>query len=71
MYVTYGCYQCHGYEGQGSLFTGPRIAPDLLPYEAFAQIVRKPYGSMPAYSPQVLQQSELQGIYDYLKSISE
>ena len=26
----YGCYQCHGTEGQGSPITGPRLAPNPL-----------------------------------------
>ena len=31
-----GCYQCHGTVGQGSRGTGPRLAPNPLPYENFA-----------------------------------
>ena len=71
LYIKYGCYQCHGYEGQGALFTGPRIAPDPLPLPAFAEIIRRPYGSMPAYSPAVLDDATLEAIHRYLLSIAE
>ena len=70
LYVKFGCYQCHGYEGQGSLFTGPRIAPEPLPFAAFAEIVRRPYGSMPAYSPAVMDDQTLEAIHTYLLSIA-
>lgn len=69
-YVRYGCYQCHGFKGQGALMTStPPIAPDVLPFEAFAEIVRRPYGKMPAYSPDVLDRQTLKQIYEYLESV--
>src|SRR5690242_17679918 len=34
LFVKYGCYECHGYEGQGSIATAPRVGPDPLPLEA-------------------------------------
>jgi hypothetical protein len=40
LFVRYGCYQCHGYEGQGG--EALRIAPSPYPLEAFAAKVRKP-----------------------------
>ena len=49
--------------------SGPRIAPPALPYEAFAEIVRRPYGVMPAYSPNVMSDEILKGIHDYVRSI--
>ncbi len=69
LYIQYGCYQCHGYEGQGGLISGPRIAPTALPLDAFAEILRRPYGVMPAYSPNVLSDEILKGIHEYLQSI--
>jgi len=74
-YVTYGCHQCHGYEGQGGgIYGGPRIAPRVWPFVAFAAQLRRPRGSpipMPAYSPAVLNEADLKRIYDYLLSIRE
>jgi mono/diheme cytochrome c family protein len=73
IYVRYGCYECHGFEGQGGgSYGGPRIAPQVWPFGAFAEQVRRPRGSpfaMPAYSPRILSDSELKGIYDYLRAI--
>lgn len=63
-----GCYQCHGYAGQGT-FAGVRIAPEPLPWQTFARIVRKPYGVMPAYSPRMLTDAELLEIYEHLSTL--
>jgi ubiquinol-cytochrome c reductase cytochrome c subunit len=70
-FVEMGCYQCHGYEGQGARGTGPRIAPDPLPLEIFSNIVRRPPDVMPAYSPNVLSEGKLKRIHDYLVSVPE
>ena len=32
-------WSCHGYEGQGAV-TGPKLAPDPLPKEAFVAFTR-------------------------------
>ncbi len=73
LYVDFGCYQCHGFEGQGSSASPPvpRIAPTLYPFEAFAAFVRTPPRLMPAYSPNVLSNAQLEEIYDYMRSIPE
>lgn len=70
LFVTYGCFQCHGYEGQGSV-AGPRVAPTLLPYAAFDVLVRRPANLMPAYAPSVLSDDELQEIFEFVGSIEE
>ncbi len=69
-YVEMGCYQCHGYQGQGGR-AGPRIAPKPLSLEAFTRLVRKPPNVMPAYSPKVISDEQLKRIHEYLKSIPE
>ncbi len=63
-----GCYQCHGREGQGSTMTGPRIAPDPVPFEVLASYVRKPSGEMPPYTAKVVSDQELADIYAFLQS---
>ncbi len=68
-YIEMGCYQCHGYEGQGGRGTGPRIAPKPHDYEVFAAVVRQPPKVMPAYSPKVLSEDKLKRIYAYMRSI--
>lgn len=64
-YIEHGCYQCHGYDGQGG-FAGVRLAPDRLSYPAFAALVRYPASVMPAYSADMLGDADLQLIHDYI-----
>lgn len=68
-YIQTGCYECHGYHGQGASGTGPRLAPDPIEWESFAKIVRKPPAVMPPYSPKILSEERLRRIYEYLKSL--
>ena len=63
-----GCYQCHGREGQGSVMTGPRIAPDPVPFDVLSRYVRKPTGEMPPYTAKVISDQELADIYAFLQS---
>lgn len=70
-YEQYGCFMCHGYQGQGNGPGGPRLAPTSWPYEAFAAQVRYPRGSMffmPAFAPSVMPEADLRAIYEYIKS---
>jgi mono/diheme cytochrome c family protein len=67
LYVSYGCWQCHGYEGQGGA-AGPRIAPRPLPLDGFSKIVRRPPNQMPAYSQRLVPDAELAAIHAYLAS---
>ncbi len=69
LFVSYGCYQCHGFEGQGG--AASRIAPSPYPYEAFAALVRRPANEMPAYPPSALSDEQLRAIYRYVRSVSE
>ena len=69
LFVGYGCYQCHGYEGQGG--EALRIAPSAYPFEAFAARVRRPANEMPAYAREVLSDADLEAIYRYVRSRPE
>jgi ubiquinol-cytochrome c reductase cytochrome c subunit len=64
-FVSYGCYQCHGYSGHGAS-SGPRLSADM-PYESFQQIVRFPYGVMPAYPRELLSDEDLRAIYSFIE----
>ena len=68
LYVSYGCYQCHGYEAQGSTATGPRLGPKPLPLAAFSRYLRRPTGQMPPYTEKVLAEPELAAIYAFVES---
>ncbi|MBV8827193.1 MAG: cytochrome c [Bradyrhizobiaceae bacterium] len=67
LFVKVGCYQCHGYQGQGG--AGPRIAPDPLPFDGLAAFVRTTSGEMPPYTTTILSDNDLADIYAYLQSI--
>ena len=69
LYMAIGCYECHGTVGQGSRPTGPHIAPDPMPFEAFAGAVRHPRNIMPPYTTVVLPDQQLADIYAYLLTI--
>jgi ubiquinol-cytochrome c reductase cytochrome c subunit len=66
-FTSYGCYQCHGYEGQGE--GAPRLAAKPYTLEAFAAFVRRPPNEMPAYARSVLSDATLASIYRYVVSI--
>ena len=68
LFMTYGCFQCHGTVGQGGN-AGPRLAPNPLPYEALANFVRTTNRQMPPYREAVLPNEDLADIYAYLQSV--
>jgi len=70
-FTKYGCYQCHGFVGQGSVATsnGKVIYNTALPLEAFVSFVRTTNRAMPPYSEKVLPNQDLEDIYAYLESL--
>jgi ubiquinol-cytochrome c reductase cytochrome c subunit len=71
LYFSVGCYACHGTEGQGSILTGPRIAPEPVPLPVFRSFVRTPPSIMPPYSAAVLSDSDVANIHAYLATIPQ
>jgi ubiquinol-cytochrome c reductase cytochrome c subunit len=69
LFVILGCYECHGYAGQGALATGPRIARTDLPLEAFTMALRSPASDMPPYGAAILSDADAADILAYLKSM--
>ncbi|HEY7679898.1 MAG TPA: cytochrome c [Terriglobia bacterium] len=67
LFNTVGCWQCHGYSGQGG--AGAKIAPDPIPLPAFTRYIRAPRGQMPPYSAKVLKDSDLADIHAFLKTV--
>ena len=67
-YVRHGCWQCHGFDGQGSV-AGSKIAPNPMPFEAFSDFVRTTGGAMPPYQKAILSDDDLADIYAYLQSV--
>ena len=69
LFMTVGCYECHGTTGAGGGLAGPRLAPNPLPFIAVKVKVRTASGRMPVFSEAVLKDSEIADIYAYLQSI--
>src|SRR6516162_11457283 len=67
-FVQHGCWQCHGFQGQGGV-TGPKLAPDPIAIEAFTAFVRNTDRAMPPYTEKVLSNEELADIHAYLQSV--
>jgi mono/diheme cytochrome c family protein len=71
LYEKNGCYQCHGWVGQGGL-AGARLAQTKLPLVAFTAFVRNPpSGGMPPYRAKVMTDQELADVYAHIKSFPE
>jgi mono/diheme cytochrome c family protein len=69
LFMSYGCYECHGNEGQGSTQTAAsRIGPIQIPFAAFVAYIRQPSAQMPPYSDKAVSDAELAGIYAFLLS---
>jgi ubiquinol-cytochrome c reductase cytochrome c subunit len=69
IYAAMGCYQCHGYAGQGGEGTGPALVSLRLSDEAFVAYVRKPARVMPAFSPKILPQDSLLRVLAYIRTL--
>jgi ubiquinol-cytochrome c reductase cytochrome c subunit len=68
VYVQHGCWQCHGYAGQGGV-TGPKLAPNPMPLAAMNVFVRNSNRAMPPYQKEILSDSDLADIHAYLQAI--
>ncbi len=70
-FMKYGCFQCHGTVGQGSVATsGGKVLYDTkLPFEGFLAFVRSTNRAMPPYSEKILPTADLEDIYAYLESL--
>lgn len=70
LYMSNGCYSCHGTVGQGGeRSAGPRIAPDPFPYEAFKAMVRHPREAMPRFDERFVGDEQLRAMHRYLGSL--
>jgi ubiquinol-cytochrome c reductase cytochrome c subunit len=67
LFTRIGCFQCHGYAGQGGR-AGARIVPTPLKEQDLIRYVRRPPGEMPAYTERVVSDRELKDIYAYIRS---
>jgi len=68
LFLRDGCYECHGYAGQGGA-AGARIATIGLNAQSLIRYVRAPGGQMPAYTDKVISDQELTDIHAYLQTL--
>lgn len=66
-FLRHGCWQCHGYAGQGGV-TGPKLAPNPIPFETLSNFVRTTNRAMPPFRKEILSDDDLADIYAYLQS---
>ena len=73
LFIQHGCWQCHDFNGEGSIATsnGKVIARTALPLDAFISFVRTTDGQMPPFRPAILSDADLTDIYAYLQSLPE
>jgi mono/diheme cytochrome c family protein len=71
LYLSVGCFECHGRAGQGGRFNypAPALAQTPLPLSAFSALVRAGPNDMPAYAPSVLAPQEVADILAFLRSL--
>jgi mono/diheme cytochrome c family protein len=69
LFMTYGCYECHGTTGAGGGIAGPKLAPNPLPLEGIKAKLRTPSGRMPVYTKALVKDADIADIFAYLQSI--
>jgi mono/diheme cytochrome c family protein len=71
LYISYGCFECHGRQGQGTSVGGPRLGPNPISFPAFSKYVRQPSGQMPPFTAKVTSDVDLADIYAFLQSLPQ
>jgi ubiquinol-cytochrome c reductase cytochrome c subunit len=69
VYMEKTCFFCHGTVGQGAGNTGARLTPVARNLQNFIRYVRRPSGSMAAFSEKSITDRELTDVYAYLRSV--
>jgi mono/diheme cytochrome c family protein len=69
LYLRDGCWECHGYAGQGGR-DGARLAETALTTAQFTRYIRRPSGAMPAYIEKVLSDAEAGDIWAYVRTMT-
>jgi mono/diheme cytochrome c family protein len=67
IFRSVGCWECHGFVGQGG--NGARIGPPPLALPAFLAYLRHPKGQMPPYEAKSISDSDLADVYAFLQSV--
>jgi ubiquinol-cytochrome c reductase cytochrome c subunit len=70
LFVKHGCWQCHGFVGQGGV-AGPALTPKVMPLEAMSNFIRNSNRAMPPYREAVLSDADLKEIHAYLEAVPQ
>ena len=79
LYLSHGCYSCHGYNGTGRYPLANDISGIMTSEELFTMFLRlradlnpvSPSNSMPNYSKNVINDAEAKQIYAYIKTFKD
>ena len=79
LYLSHGCYSCHGYNGTGRYPLANDKSGIMTSEELFTMFLRlradlnpvSPSNSMPNYSKNVIDDSEAKQIYAYIKTFKD
>lgn len=66
LFETIGCFECHGWAGQGGA-AGPKLI-EPPPFPAFILQLRTPRQVMPPYTEKVLTDQQVADIYAHVSS---
>jgi len=69
LFTSYGCFECHGHQAEGTSVGGPRLGPNPISFPAFIKYVRQPTGQMPPFTTKVTSDADLADIYAFLQSL--
>src|SRR5215472_7555909 len=66
LFDTVGCFECHGWAGQGGAAAPKLISPPA--WEAYIVQVRTPRNVMPPFTTKVLSDQQAADIYAYIQT---
>jgi len=71
LYLSTGCFECHGRDGQGGAFNGPApaLAHTELGFEAFKDQLRQPANDMPAYAAVVMSDQDVVDLLAFVRAL--
>ena len=71
LYLTDGCFTCHGRSGQGGAYNSPApiLAKTALPFDGFKGQIRNPVNDMPAFSDALLSDKDIADIFAFVQSL--
>ena len=71
LFTSYGCFECHGRQAEGTSVGGPRLGPNPMSFPAFSRYIRQPSGQMPPFTIKVTSDADLADIYAFLQSLPQ